>query len=1095
MVNLLVQFRTKIDWSNFSDWNFNTDSFAFSENYDGIGILSKIPGNGKVISKQIFDIGKRYRISFTLVDNINNKSGGRFRIKFNNTYSPYYKSRKSYSLVTDEITNRLFTIESEFSTNETLTATSQWGLKDLIIEEVGYSELDLATNTNIALNFSVADVRNYELRNGTYSKSITIPGTPKNNIFFNHVFNINQDNRFNINYKCPATLQFSETSFIDGNIQLDEIIKNGDSIFYNILFYGNNLNLFKDIGETLISDLYCPELEHTATITNIEKSWDNEKPYFYPLIDYGKKPNGALNGMIGTAIDKSPSVGLTVNDLYPGVSVKYLVDKIFEKYNYTYESEIFNSDNFKKLIIPFINEEDVLYSEHLVSDISFGGVSSISKYCSSNFIMNNMDNVLMPDGKYKITSNEMEASKDGIPGAALFVGNYSYMIENKDLYRSVNRERGMGLNYNPMTNPNSYQQQLPSIPGSYYVNKPGKYKIEMEFKLTGNYGNGGVFVIAGKINKNDITSNQYDRWKPIDIDAEEVKVIFCPLTGINLWRATNGYKTVSHTFENCKEGDMLYFKFYNYVAGANGFTGYVNNIKVYNVGWGEGCEVKPSMILPQDFKIKDFLKSLILMYNLYIDIDPTESTNLIIETRDKYYSQGQTVDWTYKLDIGQDISYIPPREFQSFKNNLTYSKGDDYWNKRYDDTRDFDSVGYGGKQRIIESDFNTGVNNVSIKFKPTMLRDEWTATGPNNLTQFVTSSLIDANHPFEQYLIPKFRTNWGPRILIFKKTNIFDNESNTRKFRLAGKDYSYYPYAGHISEPFNLTSETCFDINFETTKFNRVWTKFFSGFPNDRITQNNLFNNYYREYFYDISDKDSRIMTGYFKLDPSDISKMRLNDTILVNGTYFTINNVIDYDPSGKSLTKVELFKKSSTPIPELIPDKPVTGDVNINILPQATMDSFINIGKENISKGRNNILLGDNNTSNGSNSLISGTFINSTKDSTILSSNRITSNEKTLILKSKDIVIESGATNVVMIGTSNLKVKPLDKNTVFIEDLKIKSGIITSSNGLIDCGLIEIDGVYNPYKRIDYMIEDSGANGTKITDINSWVMVDGGII
>ena len=75
--------------------------------------------------------------------------------------------------------------------------------------------------------------------------------------------------------------------------------------------------------------------------------------YYYPLIDYGTYSTGKVNYDIKT--------------FRPALFVKEYLDKMFASAGYTYESEFFNTDMFRRLIIPS-NAKDLTANGSLVLD-------------------------------------------------------------------------------------------------------------------------------------------------------------------------------------------------------------------------------------------------------------------------------------------------------------------------------------------------------------------------------------------------------------------------------------------------------------------------------------------------------------------------------------------------------------------------------------------------------------------------------------------------------------------------------------------------------------------------------------------------------
>ena len=60
------------------------------------------------------------------------------------------------------------------------------------VNDTTYSKLDLYENISLPITYSIADIRFPEQRQGTFTKTISLPGTKQNNHLFNHIFRINK---------------------------------------------------------------------------------------------------------------------------------------------------------------------------------------------------------------------------------------------------------------------------------------------------------------------------------------------------------------------------------------------------------------------------------------------------------------------------------------------------------------------------------------------------------------------------------------------------------------------------------------------------------------------------------------------------------------------------------------------------------------------------------------------------------------------------------------------------------------------------------------------------------------------------------------
>jgi hypothetical protein len=112
-----------------------------------------------------------------------------------------------------------------------------------------------------------------------------------------------------------------------------------------------------------------------------------------------------------------------------------------------------------------------------------------------------------------------------------------------------------------------------------------------------------------------------------------------------------------------------------------------------------------------------------------------------------------------------------------------------------------------------------------------------------------------------------------------------------------------YPYAGHWDNPLTPT----LDINFQLPYELYYQPNGFTGTP--QVTNAGLFNVYHRNYINEITDKDSKVMTALFYLEPTDINTLDFRDQIVIDNAYWRLNKVMNYNPFKEGLTKVELIK------------------------------------------------------------------------------------------------------------------------------------------------------------------------------------------
>jgi len=66
---------------------------------------------------------------------------------------------------------------------------------------------------------------------------------------------------------------------------------------------------------------------------------------------------------------------------------------------------------------------------------------------------------------------------------------------------------------------------------------------------------------------------------------------------------------------------------------------------------------------------------------------------------------------------------------------------------------------------------------------------------------------------------------------------------------------------------------------------------------------------YWSPYMAEITDKDSKLMTCWMKLDNSDVFGLDFSKLVYVDGSYWRLNKIEDWDASDPGVCKVELLK------------------------------------------------------------------------------------------------------------------------------------------------------------------------------------------
>ena len=225
--------------------------------------------------------------------------------------------------------------------------------------------LDLFTNEPIPLTLNVDDFTNAAEADASYSKSFDIPGTKKNNNFFNSIYNINSSSYFNTHIKTTIKIKENTLNIFDGYLQLNDISNKNGVITYNVTIYSEVVNLKDSIANKVFRDLDLSELNNTYSKINIVNSWTGALVLENPL------PTNTFAGTTGdttTDVLKYPMVnwakvntvssqisisGNVIDYFRPWVNALYLLRNIFFDAGYTFTSSFLSSNVFSKLFVDF----------------------------------------------------------------------------------------------------------------------------------------------------------------------------------------------------------------------------------------------------------------------------------------------------------------------------------------------------------------------------------------------------------------------------------------------------------------------------------------------------------------------------------------------------------------------------------------------------------------------------------------------------------------------------------------------------------------------------------------------------------------------
>jgi hypothetical protein len=209
--------------------------------------------------------------------------------------------------------------------------------------------LDLFADEEIKLSDNVTGLFDLGVIPADFTRQISLPGSKKNNAFFEHVYDISVFNpdTFATNIKVPCYLDFDGIYISQGYLQLNKVnvLYNKFIDSYEVSIYGAVSSFARTVNKAYLTDLTnLSTYNHTASYNNISASWGGNLfngDIVYPLADYGSgyKFTSGQYELFGMDDEQG---ALTVQNFKPAIRMKKVWDAIFDSAGYTYTGSFFN---------------------------------------------------------------------------------------------------------------------------------------------------------------------------------------------------------------------------------------------------------------------------------------------------------------------------------------------------------------------------------------------------------------------------------------------------------------------------------------------------------------------------------------------------------------------------------------------------------------------------------------------------------------------------------------------------------------------------------------------------------------------------------
>jgi len=793
-------------------------------------------------------------------------------------------------------------------------------------------ELDINAELTNQITYSIDDIVNIDSKSTSFTKTIIIPGTARNNKIFGNIFeftnsNLTDDSTPNVYYNynasksAKAMIEMNGLQVMKGVMRLMSIVVDGVNVEYEIVLFGELGGFVSALGNKRIEDIDFSAYDHEYSLTNITNSWINDYEYLGQDAYFSSVYNGFQIDSV--ALDKI-SVGDQIflsntssNDgLYNVINITY--GNPFHRYTRVYLEELVTTEHAGSLNI---NSTTNQYGAgYIYPLIDYGKVStnkhdySFRAFRPALFVKEYMDRIIN-DAGYTYDSLFFDTSffrrlivpnNDAVlqqRGTNVYVDAYS----TSDDYNDSTGRGGQfiyNLDWDTPAILNNFTYSAGEFESIYTapINTKITFTIEGTYKLcstkyidshygyfpyavsgtTSNYFNSGSQIQLRLIKDNGTILGTYQGFINGTIDG-----VSCPADYLDVFATIEVNAQID-------PGEKIRFEVLNI---RNYSYSYEFELRIANISLNIKTEpegfieyelnntILMNTILPRNVFQKDFFTSIMKMFNLMVVEDKYKSKHLHITPYIDYYNLVNYNDWSNKLNRAKPITIKPMSETNARYYEFDYKSDSDYYNELY--KKKWNQI-YGNRIFDNQLEFATENKKLEVIFSPSVL------VGYNGEDK-VVSAIFKKTNDLEENLAHNIRVMQVKHLEDIESWDILDGDLST-----VLENRTDYLYAGHFDNP-DLPAA---DLNFGAT--NELFYLLLQG-----SLQNNLFNAFYSVYMAEITDKNSRLVTAEMYLTEKDVFNINFSKFIYLDGALYRLIKIADW--SVDNLCKIDLLRVINT--------------------------------------------------------------------------------------------------------------------------------------------------------------------------------------
>jgi hypothetical protein len=787
-----------------------------------------------------------------------------------------------------------------------------------VSEILTYDTLDLYNDIPLKLNKSFAELQDISKRNSDYSLGLSLPGSKKNNAFFENYYNVDTNSLyFDVTRRVNIDVLLNDEKYFTGYMRLNKVSVMNSKVEYDVTLYSSVADLYGQIGNNVLRDLDYDDIDyhfnHHFNVWNVTSTWaqntlQNGKLlpslWYYPVVHNGYEYTGDTVNLSGGTVTNqtrlytstvasgytnnaafvaaggqefrinSPVNPLLDNQLKPALNVYGLMHLLLKNYGYSIKSDFFKTPWFKLLY---------MYGFYSFDGTKFGYKTPVTQ--------------ILPLEGVDILLVESIVDDNSIFECGQ---QYFFTVRKYDIYVV---KKGTGI-------PALCTQQI---------------NLELDFIFYPCYG--------GSI-------------------PTPVSLIIPPNT------TGTTYQWTSNQYVDCGFGCPYQLEYYqnlgvNLAATNVGVSSsplsYTPRPSNENVLFVENDYVDFSLVMDQNIKQIDFLSSIAKKFDLVFIPDPDVPNQIIIEPYDFYIGSGSIYDWTDKLSFDKGFTVQPALNFIESELILTDQEDGDEANKTF---KDRNKLIYGENRVYNITDFKSQTKKIDTIFSPEVIR-KW----DDRIS--IPLGINYAGQSNSQSSGGSERVTWRYTGLKSKPKLFFNNGNLAPFLETLGESYNFSGTT-RVNSIFFRTQPSNGVNPFGNTQAvstfvapvvshtmpigNKDDNKSGRGFENDSIcilfnsqqpddiglgiptfnafTENDAYKLFYANRILNLYDKNTRFLSGQFDLKLSDVKNLEPRDLVKIQEQYFYVNKLEGFDLTNPELTKVELIQTNNAVRPSPYPTR-----------------------------------------------------------------------------------------------------------------------------------------------------------------------------